>query len=202
MTTPNIVRKVLKLKHENPALFAWEIRDLLRKEMLQSRSSSDHPKNLDNMALSVPSISSINRILRTGFENKSINWSFNSPPNPSSSNSSAVINYPSNLIYYESSNKPISSNDYPKKRRKFTSYKIEDILRKDEDEFFKPTEVLNPISSSSNLRSTESEKYVTNTFNTNETNICYSYYYQAFLAAYYNHNQFQNLKETFPTSSK
>ncbi|UXI17242.1 Neurensin-1 [Sarcoptes scabiei] len=37
---PNIVKRILRLRHENPALFAWEIRELLRKELSQSELSA------------------------------------------------------------------------------------------------------------------------------------------------------------------
>lgn len=46
-----MVRKILQLKKENPSIFAWEIRDYL----LSQRICDDQ---------SIPSISSINRILR------------------------------------------------------------------------------------------------------------------------------------------
>jgi hypothetical protein len=79
VTTPQIVQRILTLKQENPALFAWEIRDILRRELLQARSSlkpnlsrghsASSPSNSShhhtaNALLSIPSISSINRILR------------------------------------------------------------------------------------------------------------------------------------------
>lgn len=51
MATPVVVRKILQLKKENPSIFAWEIRDYL----LSQRICDDQ---------SIPSISSINRILR------------------------------------------------------------------------------------------------------------------------------------------
>ncbi|GFS28553.1 paired box pox-neuro protein [Nephila pilipes] len=51
VATPHVVRKILRYKQENPSIFAWEIRDLLRSQ----RVCDDH---------SIPSVSSINRILR------------------------------------------------------------------------------------------------------------------------------------------
>ena len=51
VATPVVVRKILQLKKENPSIFAWEIRDYL----LSQRICDDQ---------SIPSISSINRILR------------------------------------------------------------------------------------------------------------------------------------------
>lgn len=54
VTTPQVVKRIIELKCQSPTLFAWEIRDLLRRERQQQRSS-----------FVIPSISSINRILRT-----------------------------------------------------------------------------------------------------------------------------------------
>lgn len=54
VTTPQVVKRIIELKCHSPTLFAWEIRDLLRRERQQQRSS-----------FVIPSISSINRILRT-----------------------------------------------------------------------------------------------------------------------------------------
>lgn len=51
VATPLVVRKILRYKQENPAIFAWEIRD----QLLSQRVCDDQ---------TVPSISSINRILR------------------------------------------------------------------------------------------------------------------------------------------
>ncbi|CAM1322733.1 Poxn (predicted) [Pycnogonum litorale] len=51
VATPMVVRNILRLKQENQALFAWEIRDLL----LTHRICDER---------SIPSVSSINRILR------------------------------------------------------------------------------------------------------------------------------------------
>eukprot|EP00096_Caligus_rogercresseyi_P015522 TRINITY_DN7966_c0_g1_i2.p1 TRINITY_DN7966_c0_g1~~TRINITY_DN7966_c0_g1_i2.p1 ORF type:complete len:370 (-),score=89.99 TRINITY_DN7966_c0_g1_i2:41-1120(-) len=51
VTTPSIVKRILRIKLENPGLFAWEIRDQLISQRLCD------PNN-------IPSISSINRILR------------------------------------------------------------------------------------------------------------------------------------------
>lgn len=51
MATPLVVRKILQLKQENPSIFAWEIRDILLAQRV-----CDHD--------SIPSVSSINRILR------------------------------------------------------------------------------------------------------------------------------------------
>lgn len=54
VTTPQVVKRIIELKCQSPTLFAWEIRDLLRRERQQKQSS-----------FVIPSISSINRILRT-----------------------------------------------------------------------------------------------------------------------------------------
>ncbi|XP_035506430.2 paired box protein Pax-5-like isoform X2 [Scophthalmus maximus] len=52
VATPRVVQMILHWKHTNPTLFAWEIRDRLVLERV-----CDH--------VSVPSISSINRIIRS-----------------------------------------------------------------------------------------------------------------------------------------
>ncbi|XP_075247310.1 uncharacterized protein LOC142340552 isoform X2 [Convolutriloba macropyga] len=51
VATPDVVKKILALKRENPSIFAWEIRDKL------NESGICHDTSL-------PSVSSINRILR------------------------------------------------------------------------------------------------------------------------------------------
>jgi hypothetical protein len=51
VATPTVVKRILRLKQENPGLFAWEIR-----ESLLSQRVCD--------PLSIPSVSSINRVLR------------------------------------------------------------------------------------------------------------------------------------------
>ncbi|KAI8423652.1 hypothetical protein MSG28_012706 [Choristoneura fumiferana] len=61
VATPTVVKKILRLKQENPGMFAWEIRDRL----LSARVCEPH---------SIPSVSSVNRILR----NKS--YSQSEPP--------------------------------------------------------------------------------------------------------------------------
>uniref|UniRef100_A0A3Q1G612 Paired domain-containing protein n=1 Tax=Acanthochromis polyacanthus TaxID=80966 RepID=A0A3Q1G612_9TELE len=50
VATPRVVQRILHLKHDNPTMFAWEIRDRLMLERVCDHSS-------------VPSISSINRWL-------------------------------------------------------------------------------------------------------------------------------------------
>lgn len=54
VTTPQVVKRIIEIKSQSPTSFAWEIRDLLRRERQQQQSS-----------FVIPSISSINRILRT-----------------------------------------------------------------------------------------------------------------------------------------
>ena len=51
VATPLVVRKILQLKKENPSIFAWEIRDYLLAQRICDEQT-------------IPSISSINRILR------------------------------------------------------------------------------------------------------------------------------------------
>ncbi|XP_054890411.1 paired box protein Pax-5-like [Poeciliopsis prolifica] len=51
VATPTVVQKILQLKHNSPTMFAWEIRDRLVLEQVCDPSN-------------VPSISSINRIIR------------------------------------------------------------------------------------------------------------------------------------------
>ncbi|XP_046358098.2 paired box protein Pax-8-like [Haliotis rufescens] len=51
VATPLVVRKILELKQQNPSIFAWEIRD----QLLAQRVCDD---------TTIPSVSSINRILR------------------------------------------------------------------------------------------------------------------------------------------
>ncbi|KAL7394762.1 hypothetical protein ABVT39_003665 [Epinephelus coioides] len=58
VATPRVVQTILHLKHTNPTMFAWEIRDRLLLERV-----CDHN--------SVPSISSINRIIRNKVQSES-----------------------------------------------------------------------------------------------------------------------------------
>ncbi|KAI3351702.1 hypothetical protein L3Q82_020543, partial [Scortum barcoo] len=58
VATPRVVQTILRLKQANPTIFAWEIRDRLLLERV-----CDHD--------SVPSISSINRIIRNKVQSKS-----------------------------------------------------------------------------------------------------------------------------------
>ncbi|KAK5897008.1 hypothetical protein CesoFtcFv8_010111 [Champsocephalus esox] len=58
VATPCVVQMVLRLKHTNPSMFAWEIRDKLLLERVCGHDS-------------VPSISSINRIIRNKVNSES-----------------------------------------------------------------------------------------------------------------------------------
>ncbi|XP_070692506.1 paired box protein Pax-5-like [Pempheris klunzingeri] len=58
VATPRVVQTILHLKHTNPIMFAWEIQDRLLLERVCDRDS-------------VPSISSINRIIRNKVQSDS-----------------------------------------------------------------------------------------------------------------------------------
>lgn len=51
VSTPNVIKKILRMKQRQPSLFAWEIREKLVKEGVCDTRS-------------LPSVSSVNRILR------------------------------------------------------------------------------------------------------------------------------------------
>lgn len=53
VATPTVVKKILRIKQDNPAMFAWEIRDQLLAQRICDPST-------------IPSVSSVNRILRNG----------------------------------------------------------------------------------------------------------------------------------------
>lgn len=53
VATPTVVKKILRMKQEQPTIFAWEIREQL------ARQGACDPQSL-------PSVSSVNRILRGG----------------------------------------------------------------------------------------------------------------------------------------
>lgn len=53
VATPTVVKKILRMKQEQPTMFAWEIREQL------ARQGACDPQSL-------PSVSSVNRILRGG----------------------------------------------------------------------------------------------------------------------------------------
>lgn len=156
VTTPAVVQKILKLKQDNPALFAWEIRDLLRRELFNSRSngqSSNGQPSPSDISSSIPSISSINRILRGGLSSNgaSFEWSVESSPSSSSrgmqstsgnnsqgkchgqsqfcQQSSGCTQHAShsNTIHGHRSGRVVRVNN----SKKYSSYHIEEILRED-----------------------------------------------------------------------
>lgn len=51
VATPTVVKKILRFKQENPGMFAWEIRE----QLVNQRVCEPH---------NIPSVSSVNRILR------------------------------------------------------------------------------------------------------------------------------------------
>ncbi|XP_058814651.1 paired box pox-neuro protein isoform X2 [Topomyia yanbarensis] len=53
VATPTVVKKILRFKQENPGMFAWEIRDQLLSQRICDPNT-------------IPSVSSVNRILRNG----------------------------------------------------------------------------------------------------------------------------------------
>ncbi|CRK99912.1 CLUMA_CG013215, isoform A [Clunio marinus] len=53
VATPTVVKKILRFKQENPSMFAWEIRDQLLAQRICDPNT-------------IPSVSSVNRILRNG----------------------------------------------------------------------------------------------------------------------------------------
>ncbi|CAO1313104.1 unnamed protein product [Diamesa serratosioi] len=53
VATPTVVKKILRFKQENPSMFAWEIRDQLLSQRICDPNT-------------IPSVSSVNRILRNG----------------------------------------------------------------------------------------------------------------------------------------
>ncbi|XP_031718334.1 paired box protein Pax-5-like [Anarrhichthys ocellatus] len=59
VATPRVVQMILHLKHTNPTMFAWEIRDRLLLERVCNHDG-------------VPSISSINRIIRNKVQSESL----------------------------------------------------------------------------------------------------------------------------------
>ncbi|XP_078809680.1 paired box protein Pax-5-like [Oryzias latipes] len=58
VATPIVVQRILQLKHKNPSMFAWEIHDRLVLERVCDQNC-------------VPSISSINRIIRSKVKSES-----------------------------------------------------------------------------------------------------------------------------------
>ncbi|XP_052751016.1 paired box protein Pax-9 [Galleria mellonella] len=83
VATPTVVKKILRLKQENPGMFAWEIRERL----LSARVCEPH---------SIPSVSSVNRILR----NSGLAWSDDEPRSGHDTYSQAEL--PPNVMDYMS----------------------------------------------------------------------------------------------------
>jgi transposase len=136
VTTPQIVQKILRLKQDNPALFAWEIRDILRRELYESRSSSSQGSSASDLSSSIPSISSINRILRGGLSDNgaSLDWSLEAPSRnvqlPASSSHSKDHNHSQQSG--NTNNSSCQGHRLPRgSRKKYSSYHIDEILRED-----------------------------------------------------------------------
>ncbi|KAJ6217967.1 hypothetical protein RDWZM_009124 [Blomia tropicalis] len=74
-TTPNIVKRILRLRHENPALFAWEIRELLRRELSQTETSSNSTSidSLADYSHLFASTSNQSNVGSIGFDNQTAN---------------------------------------------------------------------------------------------------------------------------------
>lgn len=92
VTSPQIVKRIHALKQENPGMFAHEIRTTLlaefdKKELANGNTTSNSP------LLTVPSISSINRILRCMTNTPSVSMATNSSQ-IGCSNHSITPNYP------------------------------------------------------------------------------------------------------------
>lgn len=169
VTTPQIVQKILRLKQENPALFAWEIRDLLRRELFQSRSAgSSHESS------SIPSISSINRILRGGLNGPGFaDWSPGTCPVSSVTASSSSQGRDSRVMRPRSPSVPPPARD-SRPGKKYSSYHIEELLR---DE---------PHTGRQSHASTGSPSQLVtlNSADSSPSQLYYSYYCQALLAHY------------------
>lgn len=95
VTTPQVVKRIIELKCESPTLFAWEIRDLLIRERSQQQqqqhTTGNHATN-SNQSFVIPSISSINRILRAHQPNSTAASQDGNHQNASSSSNSNYIN--------------------------------------------------------------------------------------------------------------
>ena len=87
MATPLVVKKILSFKQENPSIFAWEIRDLLLKQRVCDEQS-------------IPSVSSINRILRnsSAYMQNGVGDVDMGPCSPSSSSSPSFLTTPTPLF--------------------------------------------------------------------------------------------------------
>ncbi|CAG2118217.1 unnamed protein product, partial [Medioppia subpectinata] len=192
VTTPNIVKRILRLKQENPAIFAWEIRDLLRRELITynqkhansgtSSSSSSSGRESDLQVNVIPSISSINRILRNG-TNALFEWTPNSN-HSSGGESNDTINAANNEMSRKSQNQcqPVLAK---RRQKKFKTYSIEEILKKDDFSNDNGEEVVcseNPNANGYQPNPSGGQQL------TVQQQLYYSYYCQALMAVSYKHN--------------
>ncbi|XP_063697679.1 paired box pox-neuro protein [Culicoides brevitarsis] len=109
VATPTVVKKILRFKQENPGMFAWEIRDQLISQRICDPNT-------------IPSVSSVNRILRNGglwtddITSSNLNNGHAKPPYPS--NTSSVTIPTSNPPHTsQTSFSPHSSNQSPPSSR-------------------------------------------------------------------------------------
>ncbi|XP_054169279.1 paired box protein Pax-2-like [Oppia nitens] len=174
VTTPNIVKRILRLKHENPAIFAWEIRDLLRRELMSYTQSqaqngttcgpSSTPDSDPTMNI-IPSISSINRILRNG-TNGIMDWTPNVRQTITESNETIT---------------PLN------KSPQNTQQPIFEILKKDDIDTNNETEI-NSESHPNNSYPSNGSSAPIGQHMTVQQQLYYSYYCQALMAVNHKHN--------------
>jgi hypothetical protein len=106
VATPTVVRKILRFKQENPSMFAWEIRDQLLSQRICDPST-------------IPSVSSVNRILRNGGL-----WTDDTlPPNASNNNNNNNSSGNNNNNNSSSSNGQSSSADHTRENDSFSQLK-------------------------------------------------------------------------------
>ncbi|XP_059802249.1 paired box protein Pax-2-like isoform X2 [Hypanus sabinus] len=87
VATPKVVDKIAEYKRQNPTMFAWEIRDRLLAEGICDNDS-------------VPSVSSINRIIRTKVQQ---------PFHPSPDGPGTAVTAPGHTIVPSTNSPPVSS---------------------------------------------------------------------------------------------
>ncbi|XP_032868799.1 paired box protein Pax-2 isoform X13 [Amblyraja radiata] len=87
VATPKVVDKIAEYKRQNPTMFAWEIRDRLLAEGICDNDS-------------VPSVSSINRIIRTKVQQ---------PFHPSPDGPGSAVTAPGHTIVPSTNSPPVSS---------------------------------------------------------------------------------------------
>ncbi|XP_067828819.1 paired box protein Pax-2-like isoform X5 [Heptranchias perlo] len=87
VATPKVVDKIAEYKRQNPTMFAWEIRDRLLAEGICDNDS-------------VPSVSSINRIIRTKVQQ---------PFHPSPDGPATAVTAPGHTIVPSTNSPPVSS---------------------------------------------------------------------------------------------